>query len=60
MALPTVAGANTMYRNHLREVARFFAARHYGAFLVFNLVPARPLPLLSNLPCPLTAPLPLS
>ena len=35
MALPCVAGA--AYRNDIREVARFFASRHYGRFMVFNL-----------------------
>lgn len=35
MALPCVAGA--MYRNDIREVARFFAMHHYGRFKIFNL-----------------------
>jgi hypothetical protein len=37
MAMPTVDGGATAYRNDIREVARFFATRHYGHFLVFNL-----------------------
>lgn len=36
MAMPCVDGA-TAYRNDIREVARFFASRHYGHFLVVNL-----------------------
>lgn len=35
MAVPCVEGA--VYRNDIREVSRFFATRHYGSFLVFNL-----------------------
>jgi len=35
MAMPCVEGA--VYRNDIKEVARFFATRHYGSFLVFNL-----------------------
>ncbi len=33
--MPCVHGA--LHRNDIRDVARFFAARHYGKFLVFNL-----------------------
>ena len=35
MAIPTVIG--THYRNHIGEVSRFFASRHYGRFMIFNL-----------------------
>lgn len=35
MATPSVVGAE--YRNDIREVARFFASRHYGKFRVFNM-----------------------
>jgi hypothetical protein len=35
MAVPCVHG--TMYRNDIKDVARFFATRHYGAFVVVNL-----------------------
>lgn len=35
MAVPCVDGA--MYRNDIREVARLFATRHYGRFLIYNL-----------------------
>jgi hypothetical protein len=37
MAMPTVDGGAKAYRNDILEVARFFATRHYGHFLVFNL-----------------------
>ena len=33
----SVDGGATAYRNDIREVARFFATRHYGHFLIFNL-----------------------
>ena len=36
MALPGVQGA--VYRNDIKEVARFFAMRHYAAFCVVSLV----------------------
>jgi len=35
MALPSVKDA--VHRNDIRHVARFFATRHYGTFLVYNL-----------------------
>ena len=35
MAMPTVKHA--VHRNDIRHVARFFATRHYGTFLVYNL-----------------------
>jgi len=37
MAVPCVHGHGTMYRNDIKDVARFFSTRHYGAFLVVNL-----------------------
>eukprot|EP00960_Hanusia_phi_P054959 762822-Hanusia_phi.AAC.12 len=35
MSIPCVAGA--MHRNDIRDVARFFATRHYASFVVYNL-----------------------
>ncbi|EKX33303.1 hypothetical protein GUITHDRAFT_44162, partial [Guillardia theta CCMP2712] len=35
MSIPCVAGA--MHRNDIRDVARFFATRHYASFVVHNL-----------------------
>lgn len=38
LALPCVDSA--MYRNDIRQVARFFSGRHYGGFVVTNLCEA--------------------
>jgi hypothetical protein len=35
MAMPTVK--NAVHRNDIRDVAKFFATRHYGSFVVYNL-----------------------
>ncbi len=35
MAMPTVK--NAVHRNDIRDVAKFFATRHYGSFVIYNL-----------------------
>lgn len=38
MAVPSVGGC--LHRNDISQVQRFFATRHYGHFLIFNLCEA--------------------